>query len=80
MTPSEFYRDEAARCLRRAETSQRPERARKWHDLADEYLRLALMMEGTGEGTGEGPRPAAMGVAVQQEMQQPQSQLRRRQK
>jgi len=78
MTPSEFYRDEAARCLRRAETSQRPERARKWHDLADEYLRLALMMEGTG--AGERPPPAAMGVAVQQEMQQPQSQLRRRQK
>jgi len=76
MTPSEFYRDEAGRCLRRAEASQRPERARKWHDLADEYLRLALMMEGTGES----PPPAAMGVAVQQETQQRQSQLRRMRK
>jgi hypothetical protein len=76
MTPSEFYRDEAGRCLRRAEASRRPERARKWHDLADEYLRLALMMEGASEA----PPPAAMGAAVQQETQQPQSQLRRTRK
>ena len=76
MTPSEFYRDEASRCLRRAEASRRPERGRKWHDLADEYLRLALMMEGTGEG----PPPAAMGAAVQQEAQQPQAQLRQTRK
>jgi hypothetical protein len=44
MTVAEFYRDEAARCLRRAETSQTPERRKKWHELADEYLRLALLM------------------------------------
>ena len=45
MTLAEFYRDEAARCLARAKTSRSPERQKKWLFLADEYLRLALLME-----------------------------------
>ena len=48
MTLSEFYRDEAARCQRRAEKSRRPERAQRWKALADESLYYALLMEGGG--------------------------------
>jgi hypothetical protein len=45
MNIADFYRDEAVRCQRRAQQSRSPERAKKWHGLADEYLRLALQLE-----------------------------------
>jgi hypothetical protein len=64
MTTSDFYRDEAARCLRRADASRQPERARKWHELADEYLRLALLMEQAGSG-----REARVRAPAQQDRQ-----------
>jgi hypothetical protein len=77
VTPAEFYRDEAARCVRRAEASRTPERRKKWHELADEYLRLALLMEDS-ETSG---RQAPMRVSTQfQTVQQQQSELVRAKK
>jgi hypothetical protein len=49
MTLSEFYRDEAARCQRRAEKSRLPHQAQRWNALADEYLQVSLLMEGAAE-------------------------------
>jgi len=69
MTLSEFYRGEAQRCLRRAGASRQAERAKKWHDLADEYLRLALLTDGT-EATEHTPMH---GVMREQAVQQQQS-------
>lgn len=45
MTTAEFYRDEAARCLLRAEKSTTEERAAKWQARAHEYLRLTAELE-----------------------------------
>jgi len=70
MNISDFYRDEAVRCQRRAQKSRSPEQAKKWHGLADEYLRLALQFEETDvlvTGTV---------AAVPQTMQQQQARLK----
>jgi len=70
MDISDFYRDEAVRCQRRAEQSRHPERAKKWRDLADDYLRLALQFEET-----EAPPPGP-GAFVPQAVQQQQGKFK----
>jgi hypothetical protein len=72
MSTAAFYREEADRCQRRAAAARNPGRARRWHDLADEYLRLALMME---DAEAESPQLSMRVPMQQQELQQPQSKL-----
>jgi hypothetical protein len=70
MTLADFYREEADRCQRRAAVGRIPARARRWHELADEYLRLALMMEDAAPA-----RRGALRIPMQQQAVQQQAQV-----
>jgi hypothetical protein len=54
MTTAAFYRTEAARCSERAEKARSAERAKRWQQLAEEYLQLASQLERAGTAARAG--------------------------
>ena len=69
MTDPAFYREEAERCRQMAALSPGTAASKRWRQLADEYLQLALASDEPARSSGQSDgRPA-------QSVPRPQAQL-----